>query len=73
MGNINLEYKFLKTAIISFNTNYYTGFKKVSQLNINYKLNNFPQLKGYAISKGEFWSFGFGLKYPISNFWKKKS
>ncbi len=70
---IGFEFKLFNTAILSINTNYYTGFQKIIQLDINYKSNNLPQMTGHGFSKGEFWNLGVGLKYPISSFWKKKS
>jgi len=69
---LGFEFKLFKTAILSVSTNYYTGFKKTVQLDINYKTNNSATTTGKAFSKGEFWSFGVGLKYPISDFWTKK-
>ena len=70
---IGFEFKLFNTAIFSINTNYYTGFQKVIQLDINYRVNNLPQMSGHGFSKGEFWNLGVGLKYPVSNFWKKRS
>lgn len=70
---LGIEFKVLKSVILSISVNHYTGFKKVVQLDINYTTNNSPPMTGEAYSKGEFWSVGVGLKYPISNFWKKKS
>lgn len=69
---LGFEFKVFKTAILSVSTNYFTGFKKTVELDINYKTNNSATTAGKAVSKGEFWSFGVGLKYPISDFWIKK-
>lgn len=69
---IGLEFKFLKALIFSISANYYSGFNKITQLDIRYTVNNSTTMTGAAISKGEFWCIGTGLKYPISNFWTKE-
>jgi len=69
---IGLEFKLFKTILFSISTNYYSGFKKTTYLDINYTVNNSNQTTGTAISKGEFWCVTTGLKYPISNFWTMK-
>jgi hypothetical protein len=68
---IGVEFKLLKTASISFYSNYYFGLKKVILLNINYSINNSTAKSAEAISKGNMTSFGVQAKYPISNFWTK--
>lgn len=70
---LGFEFKLFKTIVLSFSSNYYTGFKKVIELkDITYTVNNSNSFTGESFSKGEFWSLGVGLKYPISNFWTKK-
>lgn len=70
---LGIEFKLFKTIILSISSNYYTGFKKVIELkDITYTVNNSNSFTGESFSKGEFWSLGVGLKYPISNFWTKK-
>jgi hypothetical protein len=69
---IGFEFKLFNTLLLSITTNYYSGFKKTTHLDINYTVNNSNQTTGTAISKGEFWCVTSGLKYPISNFWTMK-
>jgi hypothetical protein len=69
---IGFEFKLFKTLLFSISTNYYSGFKNTTHLDINYTVNNSNQTTGTAISKGQFWCVSTGLKYPISNFWTMK-
>lgn len=69
---IGFECKLFKTLLFSISTNYYSGFKNTSHLDINYTVDNSNQSTGTAISKGQFWSVSTGLKYPISNLWTMK-
>jgi hypothetical protein len=69
---LGFEFTIFKTVLFSISTNYYTGFTKIIQLDINYTVNNTSEMAGTAISKGEFWCVSTGLKYPISNFWQNK-
>lgn len=68
---MGIEFQLLKTALLTVSANYYTGFKKVIALDINYTVNNSPQKTAHAFSKGENFSIGVDLKYPISKFWGK--
>ena len=70
---LGFEFILFKTVVLSVSTNYYTGFTKVIELNdITYTVDDSDSFTGESFSKGEFWSIGVGLKYPISNFWTKK-
>lgn len=70
---VGIEFKFFDTLLFSISANYYTGFAKTTQLDIQYTVNNTSQAKGTAISKGEFVCLSTGLKYPISKFWTTKN
>lgn len=70
---IGFEFKLFKSALLSISTNYFTGFKKVVELDVNYSFNNSPYVNGKIFSKGEFWSLGIGLRYPIINWGKNKA
>lgn len=69
---IGLEFKLFRTLLFSISTNYYKGFNKTTQLDINYTVNNTNQATGTVIGKGEFWCVSSGLRYPISNLWTIK-
>lgn len=70
---LGFELKLFKKIILSVSSSYYAGFENVIELkDITYTVNNSNTFTGNSISKGDFWSFGAGLKYPISNFWTKK-
>ena len=68
---LGIEFKLFRTLRLSTLANYYSGLNKVNQLNIAYTVNNSTAATGIATSKGQFWSIGVGLKYPISNFWNR--
>lgn len=69
---VGFEFKLFNTILFSISTNYYSGFKKTTHLDITYTVNNASPTTGTAISKGQFWCVSTGLKYPISNFWTMK-
>jgi len=69
---IGFEFTLFKKLLFSISTNYYSGFNKTTQVDITYTVNNANPTTGTAISNGEFWCVGTGLKYPISNFWTVK-
>ena len=68
-----IEFKLFKTVLLTLTADYYTGFQKVIQMNISYKVNDSPQMTGEQYSTGAFWDIGIGLKYPISKIWAKNS
>lgn len=69
---IAVEFKLFQTLLCPISINYYGGFNKATHLDINYTVNNGNETTGTAISKGEFWCVSTGIKYPISNFWRRK-
>jgi len=69
---LGFEFTLFKLLLFSVSANYYSGFNKINQLDINYTVNNSNQTTGTATSKGEFWCVSTGLKYPVSNFWTRK-
>ena len=68
---MGVEFIFLRTALISFSANYYTGFKNVIEQDIGYTHNS-STYTAKGLSKGETMSFGMAFKYPISNIWSKE-
>lgn len=64
-----LEYQFNNSFILSLAGNYMTGFGRISQLDVTYKINNEPEQTGTVFSNGDYFSVVVGLKYPISNLW----
>jgi hypothetical protein len=65
-AGIGIEFKFFKTLLLSFNTNYYKGLTRISQIDISYTVNGSGPFTGSAISRGDFWCLGTALKYPVS-------
>lgn len=69
---IGIEIKLLKTLNLNFSANYYFGLNHVYQQDVLYRINGSSNQSAKMISKGQFWSIGVGLQYPISNSWMKK-
>jgi hypothetical protein len=63
------EFIILQKVLLSLSCNYFTGFRKIVQLDIEYTVNNEPLSYAYAHSKGDYWSVGIGLRYKINDFW----
>ncbi len=70
---VGLEYIAFDGFIISLSSSYYTGFKKVYQLDITTEGHNCSTDNAFGISKGGYWNIAFGIKYAMSNLWKKKN
>ncbi len=63
------EFMIWKKFIFSIFVNRYIGFERVLTMNINYTVNKNPQVfTASEYTKGDFWNFGIGLKYPLH--WK---
>ena len=69
---LGLEFRILKKAIFTASASYFTGFKKVMNLDIAYEINDEPITHANMYSKGEYRSFTFGVRYMISDLWSKK-
>jgi hypothetical protein len=70
---LSLELTMFKTGILAVSGNYYTGFKKLIGQDIAYKINNEPGQTGSAYSRGDVFSLGIEIKYPVSKHWSKKT
>lgn len=51
--------------------NYMTGLTRVVEIDVTYRINDNPSQSATVYSNGGYFSFVFGLKYPISSLWKK--
>jgi hypothetical protein len=70
-GALALEYTFADAWIVSLNTGYYKGLNKFTEIDITYSVDNGPETNGKAVSYGDFWYVGVGVKYSVSNLWQK--
>ena len=70
---IGFEFVAFDGLIFSLSSGYYTGFKKVYQLNMTTEGHNCSTDNAFGISKGSYWSIAFGIKYTISNLWNKEN
>jgi hypothetical protein len=66
---LGVEFVFVRTLLVNFSANYYTGFKNLIEQNIEYTHNSVTKTAS-GLSKGEMTSFGLSIKYPISYLWK---
>lgn len=67
---LGVEFVFVRTLLVNFSANYYTGFKNLIEQNIECTHNSVSNT-AKGLSKGEIISFGLSVKYPISNLWRK--
>lgn len=68
---ISVEFIFLKSAMFFLSFNYYTGTRKVIQEDITYSVDSAAPQTATAVSKGQMLTLGGGLKYAISDLWKR--
>ena len=69
--SLALEIKFFDSLLLSVFVGRSWGLTKVSQLDIDYTIDNSPTYSGSVVNNGSFFYKGASLKYPISKFWKK--
>jgi hypothetical protein len=69
-AGLGLEFELFKILLLSISTNYYSGMKDVSRLDIAYTVGNSPTRTAKAVSSGDFLSFGTSIKFPVSYFWQ---
>jgi hypothetical protein len=70
-AGISVEVIILKSAMFFLSMNYYGGIKKVIQEDITYSVDNSAPQTATAVSKGQMVTLGGGLKYAISDLWKR--
>ena len=67
----NLEFD-VKTIQLGIYAGRSYGFNTTNQLDITYTVNGSQPIKGSSTSKGQYWCYGFSIKYRLSNLWKKE-
>lgn len=65
-AGVGVEFKFFRRLLWSINTNYYKGFNTITRIDITYSVNGGAPTTGTATAKGDFWSVGTALRYPIA-------
>ena len=68
---IGLECKLFSSMLLTLSSNYYTGLKKVYEMDIQYTIDGGAPVEATAISKGDFFNVSVGVKYSISSLWGK--
>jgi len=69
---LGFEYAAFDGFIISLTSSYYTGLRKAYQLDMTTENYNCSSDNAYGISKGGYWNIAFGIKYALSNLWRRK-
>lgn len=64
---IGIEFEVFKVLTCSVSGNYYFGFNNITQLDISYSVNGASPMTGTATSRGDYWNFGVGVKYPVGD------
>lgn len=72
-AGLGFEYVVFDGFIISLSSSYYSGLRKAYQLDMTTEGYNCSSDNAYGISKGGYWNIAIGVKYSISNLWKKKN
>ena len=71
-AGLGLEFNVYKGLFIYISSSYYSGLKKVYQLDLKTEGYGCITDNATAVSKGSYWNIAFGIKYAISNLWKRK-
>ena len=69
---LGFEFLAFDGFIISLTSSYYTGIRKVYQLDMTTENCNCSSDNVYGISKGAYWNIALGVKYALSNLWRSK-
>ena len=69
---LGIGVKLFRTVNLNVSANYYIGLNKVYQLDVLYKVDNSITFSGKMVSKGQFWSVGIKLQYPVSKLWQSR-
>ncbi len=69
---LSLDYTFKSKITLSLMGNYLRGFNRVVEMDVKYWINDQPEQTALVYSNGDYYSIMLGIKYPISNLWKKK-
>ena len=67
--NLELDLQDIQLGIYSGRS---FGFSTINQMDITYSVNGSQPIKATSTSKGQYWCYGFSIKYRISNLWKKE-
>lgn len=71
-AGIGFEFVVFDGFVLSLSSGYYTGLKRVYQMDMKTESNQCSSDKAVGINKGSYWNITFGIKYAISNLWRKK-
>lgn len=66
---LSLNFKLKNDLELYCSGSYYLGSSRVIDIDVFYTVNSSYMYKADVFSNGDYFSFVFGLKYPISNIW----
>ncbi len=64
-SSLGLEFNIIKGTRILISGSYYTSFKKINSMDINYKNNNTQIKHAKAQLNGDYWCVGVSFYYPL--------
>ena len=71
-AGVGLEVIAFKGFHIYLSSSYFVGLNKVYQLDLTVEDEICKTENAVALSKGSYWNIAFGIKYSISNLWRRK-
>ena len=70
--SIAIEGTLLGTLVLAIYASRPIGFNKANQLDISYTINSSSPITAKAVNRGDYWSAGLALRFPVSNLWRKR-
>lgn len=70
--SITIERTLLGTFVLGISVSRAFGFNQANRLDIRYTINNASSIAATAVNRGDYWSAGLALRYPVNNLWRKR-
>lgn len=62
---IGISYNFSNHSKLYLTASYFSGFKNIIELDVEYTISDNPTYTAQGVSTGDYWSMGIGYSYPI--------
>jgi len=62
---IGLSYHFANQSKLYVTASYFSGFRNIIELDVEYTLYDQPTYTAEGVSTGDYWSIGIGYSYPV--------
>lgn len=69
---LTLEFQIRQGPIIALGGSYFTGLKRLIDVDVSYSINGSPITHADVYSNGNYFTFTLGFYYPISRIWSDK-